>query len=119
MLTGSVSDAIKLDQVMSLATSYGDGKKVVNLLRVTAPQQVMLEVKIAEVSKTLLDQLRVRLLQAGHIRRADVVRQHGGGVGTSAVPSEYLGRRVSGAVGGSGGAGPAASAAAHLLGIDA
>jgi pilus assembly protein CpaC len=55
VLTGSVSDPIKLDQVMSLATSYGDGKKVVNLLRVNTPQQVMLEVKIAEVSKNLLD----------------------------------------------------------------
>jgi pilus assembly protein CpaC len=55
VLTGSVTDAVKLDHVMSLATSYGDGRKVVNLLRVSAPQQVMLEVKIAEVSKTLLD----------------------------------------------------------------
>ena len=55
VLTGNVSDAIKLDHVMSLATSYGDGKKVVNLLRINTPQQVMLEVKIAEVSKTLLD----------------------------------------------------------------
>ena len=55
VLTGNVSDAIKLDQVMSLATSYGDGKKVVNLMRIMTPQQVMLEVKIAEVSKTLLD----------------------------------------------------------------
>ncbi|HWI79591.1 MAG TPA: type II and III secretion system protein family protein [Ramlibacter sp.] len=57
VLTGSVSNAVKLDQVMSLAGSYGDIKKVVNLLRVTAPQQVMIEVKIAEVSKTLLDRL--------------------------------------------------------------
>lgn len=55
VLSGKVSDAIKLDEVMSLATSYGDGKKVVNMLRVSTPQQVMLEVKIAEVSKTLLD----------------------------------------------------------------
>jgi pilus assembly protein CpaC len=55
VLTGSISDSLKLDQVMALAASYGDGKKVVNLLRVRAPQQVMLEVKIAEVSKTLLD----------------------------------------------------------------
>lgn len=31
--------------------------RVVNMLRVTAPQQVMLEVKVAEVSKTLLDKL--------------------------------------------------------------
>jgi pilus assembly protein CpaC len=57
VLTGKVGDAVKLDQVMSLATSYGEGKKVVNMLRITAPQQVMLEVKIAEVSKTLLDKL--------------------------------------------------------------
>ncbi len=57
VLTGSVADAIKLDQVMSVAAAYGDGKKVVNLLRVAAPQQVMLEVKIAEVSKKLLDKL--------------------------------------------------------------
>ncbi len=55
VLSGQVSDAVKLDQVMSLATSYGDGKKVVNMLRIMTPQQVMLEVKIAEVSKTLLD----------------------------------------------------------------
>lgn len=55
VLTGEVANAVMLDQVMSLATSYGDGKKVVNMLRVAAPQQVMLEVKIAEVSKTLLD----------------------------------------------------------------
>ena len=57
VLTGSVSNAIRLDQAMTLATSYGDGKKVVNMMRVTAPQQVMLEVTIAEVSKTLLDKL--------------------------------------------------------------
>lgn len=62
VLTGEISDALKLDDVMSLAMAYGaDGKKVVNLLRVTAPQQVMLEVKIAEISKTLLDRLGARV----------------------------------------------------------
>ena len=57
VLTGSVSDAVRLEQVLSVANSYGDPKRLVNLLRVSAPQQVMLEVKIAEVSKTLLDKL--------------------------------------------------------------
>jgi pilus assembly protein CpaC len=57
VLTGEVSDAMALEQVLALAASYGDGKKVVNLLRVAGAQQVMLEVKIAEVSKTLLDKL--------------------------------------------------------------
>lgn len=33
------------------------GARVINLLKVSAPQQVMLEVKVAEVSRTLLDRL--------------------------------------------------------------
>ncbi|WP_443273258.1 type II and III secretion system protein family protein [Variovorax sp. JS1663] len=68
VLTGEITDPLKLDDVMSLATAYGgDGKKVVNLLRVMTPQQVMLEVKIAEVSKTLLDKLgsRIALARSG------------------------------------------------------
>jgi pilus assembly protein CpaC len=59
VLTGTVKDAAKLDEVMRLATAYGDGKRVVNMLHVTAPQQVMLEVKIAEVSKKLLDKFGI------------------------------------------------------------
>lgn len=59
VLAGTVTDAAKLDEAMRIATAYGDGKRVVNLLRVTAPQQVMLEVKIAEVSKTLLDKFGI------------------------------------------------------------
>lgn len=36
-------------------------RKVINMLNVAAPQQVMLEVKIAEVSKSLVDQLGAKL----------------------------------------------------------
>lgn len=43
------------------ATATG-GTRIVNFLNVSAPQQVMLEVKIAEVSKTLLDKLEAGLL---------------------------------------------------------
>lgn len=39
------------------ASARGPGAKVVNLLQVMQGQQVMLEVKVAEVSKTLLDKL--------------------------------------------------------------
>ncbi|MEC5158916.1 MULTISPECIES: type II and III secretion system protein family protein [unclassified Janthinobacterium] len=35
------------------------GSRIINLLNVSAPQQVMLEVQIAEVSKSLLDKLEV------------------------------------------------------------
>jgi pilus assembly protein CpaC len=59
VLTGEVKDAVALDEALRVASAYGDGKRVVNLLRVTAPQQVMLEVKIAEVSKTLLDKFGI------------------------------------------------------------
>jgi pilus assembly protein CpaC len=59
VLTGEVRDAAMLDEAMRVASAYGDGKRVVNLLRVSSPQQVMLEVKIAEVSKTLLDKFGI------------------------------------------------------------
>lgn len=59
VLTGTVRDATQLDEVMRVATAYGDGKRVVNLMRVSSPQQVMLEVKIAEVSKNLLDRFDI------------------------------------------------------------
>ena len=81
VLTGQVSHAVAAEQVVAIATAFvrsaagdkpessGAGKgsaqsaamaRVVNMLSVSAPQQVMLEVKVAEVSKTLLDQLGVR-----------------------------------------------------------
>jgi pilus assembly protein CpaC len=59
VLTGQVSDALKLDQVMNVASSLGEGRRVVNMMRVAAPQQVMVEVKIAEVSKSLLDRFGI------------------------------------------------------------
>jgi len=44
------------------AGAAAGGTRIVNFLNVSAPQQVMLEVKIAEVSKTLLDKLEAGLL---------------------------------------------------------
>lgn len=84
VLSGSVSDVAKLDQILALANAYeqrstqaeaaaGAGasgaakpqqntaSKVINMLAIDAPQQVMLEVKIAEVSKTLVDQFGASL----------------------------------------------------------
>lgn len=79
ILSGMVSDVVKADQILSVANAYvqrssrggqsggasggssggqqSDNVKVVNMLSIAAPQQVMLEVKVAEVSKTLADQL--------------------------------------------------------------
>jgi pilus assembly protein CpaC len=86
ILSGMVSDSVKADQALALAQAYvqrgrgaqasaqtagilsatsapaGAGQqqsaaRVINMLSIAAPQQVMLEVKVAEVSKTLVDQL--------------------------------------------------------------
>ncbi|GGY93164.1 type II and III secretion system protein family protein [Pseudoduganella plicata] len=77
VLSGTVESGAMVAQVMELAQAFvrnpakalsggadsaapaasGAGPRIVNLLGVSAPQQVMLEVKIAEVSKTLLDKL--------------------------------------------------------------
>jgi pilus assembly protein CpaC len=85
VLTGTVADASAVARAVELANAYvrrplrplpaarkddpaapqqnqqqagsNSGTRVVNLLSVSAPQQVQLEVKIAEVSKTLLESL--------------------------------------------------------------
>ncbi|OMG75353.1 type II and III secretion system protein family protein [Burkholderia ubonensis] len=69
VLAGNVSSSQAAQQAAAIAKAYanagggganGDNKgggTVLNMLTVTAPQQVMLEVKVAEVSKTLINQL--------------------------------------------------------------
>ena len=57
-LSGTVSSTSNLSQVLALAESYYP-KKVVNLLEVGGVHQVMLEVRVAEVSRTLLRRLGV------------------------------------------------------------
>ncbi|WP_024302869.1 type II and III secretion system protein family protein [Pseudogulbenkiania sp. MAI-1] len=61
VLTGTVADSAKLDRAMTLAEAYVGKSKVINMLSVDAPQQVLLEVKIAEISKKLLDKLGVNI----------------------------------------------------------
>ncbi|MET0319561.1 MAG: type II and III secretion system protein family protein, partial [Duganella sp.] len=54
------------DPLVGLGQQGGSGAgRVINMLNVAAPQQVMLEVKIAEVSKTLVDQLGASIGLAG------------------------------------------------------
>ncbi|WGY72960.1 type II and III secretion system protein family protein [Burkholderia cepacia] len=67
VLAGSVSSSQAAQQAVQIARAYGDsagdpaaggkGGGVLNMLTVTSPQQVMLEVKVAEVSKTLINQM--------------------------------------------------------------
>lgn len=50
---------LKITQTTTGGTGGGraQAKRVVNLLRISAPQQVMLEVKVAEIAKTLIEKL--------------------------------------------------------------
>lgn len=70
VLAGNVSSAQAAQQAVAIAKAYsnrtnagaagsGGGARadVLNMLTVTSPQQVMLEVKVAEVSKTLINQM--------------------------------------------------------------
>jgi pilus assembly protein CpaC len=57
-LSGTVSSTSNLSQVLAIAESYYP-KKVVNLLEVGGAHQVMLEVRVAEMSRTLLRRLGV------------------------------------------------------------
>jgi len=59
VLSGRINDPMKVQRLVSLAEVYSGAKKVVNLMTVEGSQQVMLEVKVAEVSRTLLDKLGV------------------------------------------------------------
>ncbi|MCG2733292.1 type II and III secretion system protein family protein [Pseudodesulfovibrio aespoeensis] len=59
-LSGSVSNTGDLTSVLSLAEAEAPGK-VVNLLRVDGVQQVMLQVRVAEMSRTALKRMGINL----------------------------------------------------------
>jgi pilus assembly protein CpaC len=88
ILAGNVPDVVMADRVLSMANAYlsrnraaataagaqavqaqnnsGSSElvispKIINMMTIAAPQQVMLEVKVAEVSKSLVDQLGASL----------------------------------------------------------
>jgi len=58
-LSGRVSNSASLSQVMALAEAYAPKGKVYNLLEVSGVHQVMLEVRVAEMSKQLINRLGV------------------------------------------------------------
>lgn len=65
VLTGQVADAAKVQRAVQIAEQFS-GKKVINLLSVGELPQVLLEVKVAEVSKKLTDKLGVALGVTGN-----------------------------------------------------
>ena len=80
VLSGTVSDASAADRALDIAGAYvrrasGGAQQmqgtraavqdqIINLLAIAAPQQVMLEVKVAEIAKALLDQFGINFARA-------------------------------------------------------
>ena len=135
VLSGTISDAVRLDQILTVAQAYARnqnrslvmpvsapgggtavnvgradtrervaaaGANVINLLSVAAPQQVMLEVKVAEVSKTLLDQFGINFARAYSPADGSLIRFLSGFFGGESVVAGHVGGTVGGTVGGGG-----------------
>ncbi|MFL6689463.1 MAG: type II and III secretion system protein family protein [Alphaproteobacteria bacterium] len=65
VLTGSVSSATLSTRAQDLATSFaGDPKKVVNMIKIEANEQVMLKVRISEMQRQIAKQFGVNLSEA-------------------------------------------------------
>ncbi len=61
VLTGSVASVSESEQVMQLVKLYGaEDDGIVNMLDVAAKDQVLLEVRVVEMSRTFLKQLGIR-----------------------------------------------------------
>jgi pilus assembly protein CpaC len=59
-LSGTVSSTGDLEQVLVLAKAFcGEGSSITNLLKVDGGQQVMLEVRVAEMSRRVLNRLGI------------------------------------------------------------
>lgn len=121
VLAGTVSNAVAAQQIEAMARAYvmrrnqGAGSSsggtvssggnlnnlVVNMMSVAAPQQVMLEVKVAEVSKTVLDQFGINFSRAYALADGSAVRFLNGLFGGQGM----LAGSINGVTGGTIGAG--------------
>jgi pilus assembly protein CpaC len=67
VVSGEISNPAKMDAILEVAESFvprdgnEDGPRVLNLMQIGGVQQVMLEVKVAELSRTVLRRLGVNL----------------------------------------------------------
>ncbi len=93
VLTGRVANAQEATRAQDLATSFvGDPKKVVNMLKIEANEQVMLKVRVAEMQRNISKQFGIDLNAAVNAWGVPVV------AGTS-NPFSLLGRALSDASG--------------------
>ena len=89
LLTGTVAQPADAAEAERLVQAFvGEGTQVVSRLRTATPQQVMLQVRIAEVSRTLVREIGVNLLSRDSTRRLPVRHRPG-----SAWRPQYRPRR--------------------------
>jgi len=60
-LSGTISSAANLSQALALAQAYAPEGKVINLVQVAGVHQIMLEVRVAEMSRSLMSKLGFNL----------------------------------------------------------
>ncbi|HEU0201098.1 MAG TPA: type II and III secretion system protein family protein, partial [Burkholderiaceae bacterium] len=108
VLSGTVSDAAAAERAVEVAGAYvrrssaGRGEahdRVLNMLSVAAPQQVMLEVKVAEISKTVLDQFGINFARAYSPADGSLIRFLTGIFGGAGIVGSHLGGTTNGNVG--------------------
>jgi pilus assembly protein CpaC len=95
VLEGVVSNAVMADRAVQIAETYAPGK-VVNLLSLGSAQQVMLEVRFAEVKRSALSQIGVNwdiMSDGGRLQGIS-----GGGSSLTADPTTGLGVLKHGAI---------------------
>jgi pilus assembly protein CpaC len=80
MLSGEVADAATLDKAVTIARQFGP--EIINSVSVTQPQQVMLEVRFVEVSRTAARELGVQWNRFG----GNSVTNIGNNVGAGSLP---------------------------------
>jgi pilus assembly protein CpaC len=109
VLSGVVSDATAAERAVDLASAYvrrvtgGNGgqrnDRVVNMLSVSSPQQVMLEVKVAEISKVVLDQFGINFARAYSPADGSLIRFLSGLFGGEGLVGGHIGGTTDGSVG--------------------
>ena len=61
VLSGQVSDAMRVQQALQIAEELSGGKKVLNMLTTEDLPQILLEVKVAEVDREVSDKLGLQM----------------------------------------------------------
>ena len=86
-LSGTISSTENLSQVLAIAEAFAPKKKILNLAKVAGVQQVMLEVRVAEMSRSVQKSLGINF---AYINGNDFVVSLIGGVANAITASPTL-----------------------------